>query len=85
MYEVRITPVALKQLVRLPKAARSRIDAHLLALADDPRPHGAKKLVGSDDLYRIRVGDYRVLYYVRDAVLLVLIVKVGQRGGFYKK
>lgn len=85
MYEVRITPAALKQLARLPKAAKTRIDTHLVALAGNPRPHGAKKLEGSDDLYRTRVGDYRVLYYVRDAVLLVLIVKVGQRGGFYDK
>lgn len=84
MYEVRITPTALKQLARVPKAARSRIDAHLLTLAENPRPQGVKKLEGSDDLYRIRVGDCRVLYYVRDAVLLVLVVKVGQRGGFYK-
>ena len=51
-------------------------------LAHDPRPSGVKKLKGSPD-YRIRVGDYRVIYSIFDVVLLVEIVKVGQRGNFY--
>jgi mRNA interferase RelE/StbE len=83
-YEVRITPAALKQLAHLPKSVQPRIDIHLLALAEDPRPPGSKKLAGGLDLYRIRVGDYRVLYQIQDAHLLVLIIKIGQRGGIYR-
>ncbi len=52
-------------------------------LSENPRPHGSKKLKGFENSYRIRVGDYRVIYEVHDDVLLVLIMKVGPRRNIY--
>lgn len=54
------------------------------ALADDPRPPGATRLVGADDLWRIRIGDYRVVYAIEDDHLLVIIVRVAGRGKAYR-
>ncbi|MDJ0899633.1 MAG: type II toxin-antitoxin system RelE/ParE family toxin [Xenococcus sp. MO_188.B8] len=54
------------------------------ALATEPRPEGVVKLKGEENLYRIRVGDYRVIYNVQDDRLLVLVVKVGHRGDVYR-
>jgi mRNA interferase RelE/StbE len=53
-------------------------------LKDDPRPPGSEKLKGSEDAYRIRVGDYRILYEVRDKELLVYIIEAGHRREVYK-
>jgi mRNA interferase RelE/StbE len=53
-------------------------------LADDPRPHGAKKLVGADRTYRIRVGDYRIVYEIGDEVLVVLVIRVAHRREAYR-
>ena len=53
-------------------------------LANDPRPPGCDKLAGVENLYRIRVGDYRVVYQIRDEMLLVLVVKIGHRREVYR-
>jgi mRNA interferase RelE/StbE len=53
-------------------------------LAPDPRPSGCEKLAGVDDLFRIRVGDYRIVYRVQDQALIVLIVKIGHRREVYR-
>jgi mRNA interferase RelE/StbE len=53
-------------------------------LAQDPRPRGAKKLSDEDRLYRIRVGDYRVVYQINDDILFVLVVRIGGRGDVYR-
>jgi mRNA interferase RelE/StbE len=68
---------------RLPKDLILRLDRAISALADDPRPAGCKRLVGLD-LYRIRVGDWRVTYAVEDDKLVVLVVEVAPRGGAYR-
>ena len=81
-YTVKLTRTAQKQLDKLPKEDNQRITAALLKLETEPRPFGVKKLKGSED-YRIRIGDYRVQYSIFDNVLLIEIVKVGQRGNFY--
>ena len=57
---------------------------HIEALANQPRPTGAKKLKGRDDLWRIRVGDYRIIYEIRDRILVVLVVRVGHRREVYR-
>lgn len=57
--------------------------AAIEALAGDPRPHGCRKLTGAEDLWRIRVGDYRVVYQVDDAEMLVLIATAGHRRDVY--
>jgi len=83
-YRVGIKRSARKELAALPVGIRRRVDAALLALADEPRPPGTHKLAGSKDLWRIRVGDYRVVYTVRDELLLVLVVKVAHRREVYR-
>jgi mRNA interferase RelE/StbE len=82
-HRVLFTPAAERELDALPSQVRQRLDKHILALADDPRPRGCKKLAGARNRYRIRVGDYRVLYAVQDDALVVLIVRVGHRGSVY--
>jgi mRNA interferase RelE/StbE len=67
----------------LPATLRLRIAAAILTLADNPRPRGCKKLTGQD-LYRVRVGDYRVVYEIHDDVLVVLVVRVAHRREAYK-
>jgi mRNA interferase RelE/StbE len=65
-YQLEITPSALKHLSSLPRKTQERIVAAIDALRFEPRPHGVKKLGGVDDLYRIRVSNYRVVYTIRD-------------------
>jgi len=83
-YEVRIKPSASREIRKLSKRVQSGIIVALEALAVDPRPHGVRKLTAADDLYRVRVGDYRVIYQVRDEDLLVLVVKVAHRRDAYR-
>ncbi len=83
-YRVEIGSKAQRQLRALPKRLRERIDIRILALAEDPRPPGVKKLQGAEDRYRIRVGDYRVIYTISDDVLLVLVVEVLNRREAYR-
>ena len=54
------------------------------ALAANPRPRGVKKLTGLDDLYRIRVADYRIVYQIQDDRLIVLVVRIGHRKDVYR-
>lgn len=75
-YRVDIADSALKALRKIPERDAKRIDGAILALVEMARPAGAKKLQGDDDPYRVRVGDYRIVYAIRDAVLLVLVVLV---------
>ena len=83
-YTVQIEHKARRQLAALPDQMRARIEPRLEALAEDPRPRGAIKLRGGQNIYRIRVGQYRVLYEVRDDVLVVLVVEVGHRRDVYR-
>lgn len=62
----------------------ARIAATIDALAGDPRPSGCRKLAGTDRLYRVRVGDYRVVYEIHDDRLLVLVIKLGHRREVYR-
>ena len=78
-------PPARKALAKLPKADRARVDQRILALADNPRPVGAVPLKGSGRaLWRIRAGDYRVLYGIVDDKLVVLVIDVGHRREIYR-
>jgi mRNA interferase RelE/StbE len=83
-YDVRLLVTARRQFLRVPARIRSRVGSAIRALAADPRPPGCKKLVGSTAYYRIRVGDYRVLYEVRDREVLVLVIKIGDRREVYR-
>ena len=82
-YEVRIIRAAEKEMNRLPRAIHARISRKTLSLEDNPRPRGAKKLSGREE-YRLRVGDYRLLYTINDQALVVSIVAVGHRGEVYR-
>jgi mRNA interferase RelE/StbE len=83
-YRIELVPAAARQLGSLPKKQQVRITSKIDGLSSDPRPPGCVKLGGSEDIYRIRVGDYRILYQVKDDILLVLVVKVAKRGEAYK-
>lgn len=66
--------------VRYVRNIRERVDK----LAENPRPNGCKKLVGVEDTYRIRIGNYRVIYHIRDAELIVLALDVDHRSQIYE-
>jgi mRNA interferase RelE/StbE len=84
-YEVRLKPSAERALRKLPREIQRRIAKRLDSLTGDPRPPGCEKLAGADRLYRVRAGDYRVVYEVSDDVLVVLVVTIGHRGDVYRR
>lgn len=84
-YRVDFAPAAVRQLRKLDPVARRRIQAVVELLATEPWPAGAKKLVGGDGEWRVRTGDYRVVYEIHDQVLLVLVVAVGHRRDIYRR
>jgi mRNA interferase RelE/StbE len=84
-YRVEIAPAAVRQLRKLDPAARRRVQAAVELLAADPRPSGAKKLVGGAGEWRVRTGDFRVVYEIHDEVLVVLVVAVGHRKEIYHR
>lgn len=75
---------AARELDELPQPIRGRIMRAVAALAMQPRPPGAALLSGPERIWRVRVGDYRVLYRVDDDVLLVLVIRVRHRSGMYR-
>lgn len=83
-YQIEVKPSASKALSELPREAQERIRARIDGLADDPRPYGVKRLKGPEGFLRLRVGDYRVIYTVRDDVLLVLVVRIAHRREVYR-
>lgn len=82
-YSIDFEPAALRQFKKLDKFVQARLKPKIRALAENPRPRDAKKLKGYENTYRIRVGDYRILYEVHDNILLVLVVKVGPIRDIY--
>lgn len=84
VYHVSIEPAAMRELNKLTPKVRQEVSDAITALATEPRPDGVRKLSGSKNSYRIRVGDYRVLYRVTDKALLVLVVKVAHRRDVYR-
>ena len=83
-YRIEVTPRARKDLKGLPKRERQRVAEQIDILKADPRPTGCKKLKGREDFYRIRVGNYRVVYQIENEVLLILIVRIGDRKEIYE-
>ena len=84
-YSLETTSAAEKDLAALPRDVLLRVDAALLALADQPRPHGVVKLKGTkDDRWRVRVGDYRVLYAIDDRRKTVEVARVLHRREAYR-
>jgi mRNA interferase RelE/StbE len=83
-YEVQLVASARRELLKLPARIRVTIADAIRSLAAVPRPPGCKKLAGTADYFRIRVGDCRILYEVRDREVLVLVIKVGRRRDVYR-
>lgn len=83
-YPVTILPSALRQLGQLPRPDQKRIKKRIDHLATDPRPPGAKKLKGTEDLVRLRSGNYRIIYSVEDDRLVVLVIRLGHRRDVYR-
>ncbi|MFC7375677.1 type II toxin-antitoxin system RelE/ParE family toxin [Brachybacterium sp. GCM10030267] len=84
-YRVVFTSAAARQVKKLPRPARERVLAAVEDLAANPRPHGATKLVGERTAWRIRAGDYRVIYDVLDEELTVTIVRAAHRRDAYDR
>jgi len=82
-YSLQIKTSAAKELEALPKKDRQRVADRIHALATEPRPEGCEKLA-DQDLYRVRQGNYRILYTVNDPALLVVIYKIGHRREVYR-
>jgi mRNA interferase RelE/StbE len=83
-FAVEYHPNALKDLSKLDKPVARRIVNAVDALKVNPRPNGARPLAGYPELWRIRVGDYRVVYTIRDAELLILALRVRHRSNVYR-
>ncbi len=83
-YSLEISRTAEKQLKKLDQADRQRVVKAMVALADDPYPRGSRKLTGYDDVFRIRVGSYRVIYSVSGTKLVIVILKLGHRKDVYR-
>ena len=84
MVEVRLARRAARALSALQRREQQRIRAALDLLADNPRPPNCIAMQGEDSVYRVRVGDYRIVYEVLDAVLLVHVVRIGHRREIYR-
>ena len=83
-YNLFIKPSAAKEIEAVPGKDRLRIIERIHSLAEDPRPPGCEKLTG-DDKYKIRQGNYRILYTINDKDLIVCVVRVGDRREIYRK
>lgn len=84
-YRVELTTAAARQVTKLPHPVRDRLLDAIADLGENPRAHGAKKLVGEKTAWRIRIGDYRVIYDVFDVELIVPIVQAGHRREVYNR
>ena len=84
-YRIELAPKAQRDFKALDGSIRRRIARRIDSLAENPYPQGIKKIEGEDELYRLRIGDYRVLYQVKGKILLVLIVGIGHRRDIYRR
>ncbi len=83
-YEIRIARRAVKSLAGLERREQQRIRAAIELLAENPRPPACVAMSGEQDVYRVRVGDYRIVYEVIDAMLVIHVVRVGHRREVYR-
>lgn len=83
-YSLRFAGAAKREFDRLPASVKKQITPVIVGLSEEPRPNSCKKLKGTDDCFRVRKGDYRVVYQVQDNVLVVLVIRVGHRREVYR-
>lgn len=84
-YKIEITTTAEKSLRKIPKKDIQKIVDAIQILAISPFPEGCRKLKGEEDIYRVRQGNYRIIYEVIEKRLIILVLKVGHRKDIYKK
>ncbi len=84
-YRISLSPTAARQLRKFDPQVRRRIQAVLELLAGEPRPPAASRLVGGAGEWRVRTGDYRIVYEIKDQELLVLVLRVGHRREIYRQ
>lgn len=84
-YRLELSPSVARQLRKLEPSARRRVQAAIELLGAEPRPQGAKKLVGGDGEWRVRTGDYRIVYEIHDGVMTILVLAVGHRSSIYRR
>jgi len=83
-YRIEIKKSAKKEIAALARRDQRRVVSAIGKPADDPRPRGVRKLTGAEDVYRVRVGDFRIVYQIADRKLIVYVVKVGYRKDIYR-
>lgn len=83
-YQIQVLPIATRAIKKLPPEAKRRVQAVVELLAEDPRPPAAKKLTSRPE-WRVRTGDYRVLYRAHDDVLTVVVVHAGHRRASHER
>ena len=84
-YSVRLSPAAARQLRKFDPQTRRRLQAVVELLAEEPRPPAATRLVGGAGEWRVRTGDYRVIYEIHDGELLVLVLRMAHRREVYER
>lgn len=83
-YEIIIVGAVRRQLKRISREDKKRILDKIQSPVANPRPHGFIELKGSENLFRVRVGDYRIVYEIQDKILLITVLKVGNRREIYR-
>jgi mRNA interferase RelE/StbE len=83
-YKIEISRTAEKELKKLPPTDQQRVAKAMLTLAENPFPRGSRKLSGYEDIFRVRVGRYRILYSVSHKSLIIIILKFGHRKDIYR-
>ena len=84
-YSITLVPSAARQLRKFDPDVRRRIQAALELLAVEPRPPAAIRLVGGSGEWRVRTGDYRIVYEIKDGQLLILVLRIGHRREIYDR
>jgi len=84
-YRIEFSPAAERQFKKLPREIQLRLKPRMDGLIMNPFPRGVKKLSGEENIYRLRVGDHRIIYQVQQKALLVLVVKLGHRKEVYRR
>ena len=84
-HRIEVSPAAARQLKKIDRRVLPQIVEKIDSLAGEPRPRGCEKLSWYDNLYLVRVGDYRIVYGVEDRLVLVVVLKVGNRADVYQR
>lgn len=84
-YTLIIDQAAQKTLRRLPRDLQERLGRAILVLETNPKPNNSRQLEGFQNVYRLRVGDWRIVYTIEDERLVITVIRVGSRGNVYRR